>query len=276
MRIGVFKGHSTDARVQSTVESFIKGLVYLGADYFVDIEYRDCDVAVIWGVMSKHATRKTRYRDEVRNAQQNTIVMERGFVRRDIYYSVGWGDTGGRGDYLNANAPSDRWEKLGVELAPWRTNGEAVLICGQIPHDTSVQHVDYIEWLRTTIMEVRRRTGREVIFRKHPLLAYDIGPFEGVTLSTDTLENDFKKAHAVITFNSTAGVEAVVEGIPAFSFDRRSMAYDVTSHDLADLENPLRPDRTAWANALAYSQWSIDEIERGEPWLHLKRRFDAA
>lgn len=274
MRIGVFRGHSTDARVKATVEAFISGLRHLGADFFVDVEYRPCDVAVIWGISSKRAVEKTRYRDVVRASQPNTIVIERGFVDREWHYSVGWGDTGGLGDYCCRGAPGDRWAKLGVELKPWRAEGETVLLCGQIPHDTSVQHVDYVAWLRSAAGELRKYTKRPVVYRKHPLLSYDIGPIEGAVASSDSLDADLARAHVVVTFNSTVGVESVIAGIPTLSFDRRSMAYPVSAHRFADADAPARPERLAWAHELAYSQWHIDEIAVGAPWLHLRRRFE--
>ena len=51
------------------------------------------------------------------------------------------------------------------------------------------------------------------------------------------------------------------------------MVYDITSHDAACIEDPVTPDRSDWAAKIAYKQWHIDEIERGEPWLHLKRKL---
>jgi hypothetical protein len=38
------------------------------------------------------------------------------------------------------------------------------------------------------------------------------------------------------------------------------MAWDVTGHEL---EMPPTPDRTAWAHALAWKQWSREEMESG-------------
>ena len=100
MRIGVFKGYSTDERVKNTIEAFIQGLAYINADYFVATEYEDCDVAVIWGITSNRAFKKTKYRDQIREKQRHTIVIERGFIKRDLCYSVGWRNTGGLGGIL--------------------------------------------------------------------------------------------------------------------------------------------------------------------------------
>jgi len=47
------------------------------------------------------------------------------------------------------------------------------------------------------------------------------------------------------------------------------MAWDVCSHDLSQIVNPLIPDRETWLDRLAYCQWTPEEIESGETWEHL-------
>ncbi len=272
MRLGVFKGYSTDKRVNATVDAFAQGLEHLGENFFVGTEYEPCDVAVIWGITSKRALQNTAYRDAVRQQQNNTICIERGFVNRENYYSVGWYNTGGLGDYFNSDIYSDdRWSKLKVELREWKTTGEVILLCGQVPHDTSVQHIDYRKWLTAAARELLKRSGRKIVFRPHPLFQ-DI-EIEGVERSNRTLIEDFERAFAVVTFNSTTAVDSVIAGIPTYSFDKRSMAYEVTSHSFKTLDNPPTFEREAWANRLAYTQWHIDEIRQGKPWLHLKNRL---
>jgi hypothetical protein len=90
-------------------------------------------------------------------------------------------------------------------------------------------------------------------------------------VSTQPIEEDLKGAHAIVTFNSNAAVDAVIAGIPAFAMDQGSMAWDVTEHDLARIEQPIRPDRDQWAAELAYTQWTQDEMARGWAWHHLFR-----
>ncbi|MGB5325898.1 MAG: hypothetical protein WBN40_10805 [Pseudomonadales bacterium] len=274
MRIGIFTGFSTDSRVRATVESFVEGIRHLEEDFFVAREYQPCDVAVVWGISSKRAIERTAYRDVVRRKQPNTICLERGFVRRDEYYSVGWYNTGGLGDYCVAGeVPCDRWAALGVELQGWQLRDGVLLLCGQVPHDTSVQHIDYPRWLQAAANELRKRTNTEVIYRPHPLFAdLDV---RGVSRSSRTLAEDFRRAKAVITFNSTTAVESVIAGIPTYSFDRRSLAYEVSSHSFKTIEKPPTFAREQWAHRLAYKQWHIDEIACGKPWLHLKRRLQA-
>ena len=108
MKVGVFQGGERDARVLETLEAFKAGLNHLGVEWFSSDRYRPCDVAVVWGITSMRNPH-TNYRDMIRMAQPNTIVLERGFVRRAAYFAAGWGDTGGYADFCNANSPPDRW-----------------------------------------------------------------------------------------------------------------------------------------------------------------------
>jgi hypothetical protein len=43
------------------------------------------------------------------------------------------------------------------------------------------------------------------------------------------------------------------------------LAAPVANLDLAQIENPLRPDRTQWIEQLAHTEWTTAEIESGVP-----------
>lgn len=116
---------------------------------------------------------------------------------------------------------------------------------------------------------IQQVTDREIIFRPHPLAK--MPPIHGLDYSTCPIKEDLDRAYSVVTFNSNTAVEAVMDGIPSFSFDVGSMAYEVTSHNLNTLETPLVFDRQQWANNLAYAQWTLDEMKKGEAWEHLFR-----
>jgi hypothetical protein len=73
-------------------------------------------------------------------------------------------------------------------------------------------------------------------------------------------------AWCVINFNSNPAVNAVLQGVPVF-VDASSMAADVGNMDLSQIENPLRPDRQQWAWDLAHTEWRVDEIALGQPWV---------
>jgi hypothetical protein len=69
-------------------------------------------------------------------------------------------------------------------------------------------------------------------------------------------------AHALVTYNSNAAVDAVLEGVPVFTTEL-SAAAPVGLTDLAQIEHPVRPDRRAWCHHLAYGQFSQAELKDG-------------
>jgi hypothetical protein len=44
----------------------------------------------------------------------------------------------------------------------------------------------------------------------------------------------------------------------------------VANVDLANIENPVMPDRDAWIQRLSMSHWSFDELSNGQCWAHIK------
>jgi len=238
-------------------------------------EYEPSDVAVIFGVHKSKVPRSFP-RGEVFRQQRtknlDVIVLETGYINRgdgeNHHYAAGFNGLNGRADFRNRGMSDDRAKKLGVRLKPWRRDGKHILLCGQVPWDASVdQCPDYVGWLKQVSGQIRYHSNREIRFRPHPLVT--IAPLSGCTYSTAPIGEDFKDCWAVVTYNSNSSVEAVLEGIPAFTFDAGAMAKGVASQWLQELESPYMPSREAWLNDLCYTQWTIEEMRRGEAWGHL-------
>ncbi len=203
----------------------------------------------------------------------------------EIYYEVGYDGIKRNADYCNANSPRDRWDKLGIELKPWRNNGLYILILGQPQNGASSQHVDLPLWYGKTLKQIRSVTKRLVMYRQHPrvkkrqgrqnreqkLIASRFGNASNFKLSKSwLLEDDSRKARVAVVFSSNAGVRTVVEGIPTFVGDPICMAWDVGNKDFSKIENPEYPEREQWAYDLAYAQWNCAEMKSGEAWAHLR------
>ena len=253
-------GAFADGLKRHKVEHFITGLE----------TYRECDVAVVFGIGKKGVPAsypRGRILKEQKKRGLPYVILEKGFLRRDEYFHVGWNGLNGNADFRNTNVYDDRWRKLGIPLETHKSPGSHVLVCGQVPWDASVQHSDHVKWCRDTIIELSDLTSREIRFRPHPALR---GGFDyGLAGSTRTLEDDLRGAWAVVTFNSNAAVEAAIKGIPVFAMDRGSMAYPIANKHLGQIHKPLLPARKMWASRLAYAQWTLDEIASGKTWRHL-------
>lgn len=197
------------------------------------------------------------------------FVLERGYVDdRFRWTSVGLNGLNGRAKFAALDDGGERWNKHFAQLMrPWtcRPDGYA-LIMGQVPSDCAVRDITFGAWVRTTARELMRtRPIERIKFRPHPM-APNVRADVRSTLGA--LADDLSGAEIVVTYNSNSGVDAVLAGVPTVAMDPGSMAYSVTTHRISD--DPIRPDRTAWAHGLAWAQWLPHELESGEAWSRLR------
>lgn len=145
--------------------------------------------------------------------------------------------------------PKDRWRALNIPLAPWSENGRHIVIAK--PSATYDAFHRTHDWLDKTVAELKRHTDRPLVIREK--------------LSTVPLAEELRGAHALVTHQSNAAVEAVIMGCPVF-VDDGSAASLVGKTDIAEIEHPIYPDRKPWLWSLAYSQYSEDELVNGALW----------
>lgn len=248
-------GHWYHERARFTMGALAAGAARLG--YVVRRTsqrdgYVPCDVALMWGA-GKRRFPETLVRDEIVRAHGDRpfVRVERGYVHREEYYSIGLGQLWGRGAYRNDDVGPDRFARLAVELAPCRELRDGyVLIMGQVPWDTQCQHVDLDAWRQgQEQFAARWYPQNPVRYRPHPQV-----------LETRPLAEDLAEARIVLTLNSTSGVDAVLAGAEARASDPGSMIYPA---------GPEPQHRERWAWRLAYCQWTVDEMRRGHPFRHL-------
>ena len=127
-----------------------------------------------------------------------------------------------------------RWDDLGVELQPFRTEGETVIVpqrgIGSKP--TSMP----TNW---TTMALRKHGGR---IRKHP-----------GTRDCVPLEDDLRHCGKVVTWGSGAAVKALALGVPVVSY---------LPNWVAEQDN-TEAGRLAMFRRLAWAQWRLEEIASG-------------
>jgi hypothetical protein len=112
-----------------------------------------------------------------------------------------------------------------------------------------------LDWLETTLAQLRSVTDRPIIVREKPKPGEDVVP----------LPEALRTAHALVTHSSNVAIEAACLGTPVF-VSPSSAAAPIGRTDLADLEKPVYPDRTPWLAHLAYNQFSFEEICDGTAW----------
>lgn len=147
------------------------------------------------------------------------------------------------------DVPKDRWMELRIPVADWAENGRHIVIAK--PSATYDDFHRTHDWLEKTVEELKRHTDRPLVIREK--------------LSPVPLADELRGAHALVTHQSNAAVEAVIMGCPVF-VDEGSAAVLVGKTDLAEIERPIYPNRKAWLCSLAYSQYSEDELVNGALW----------
>ena len=153
--------------------------------------------------------------------------------------------------------PSDRWNQLGLEVAN-RRRGSTILIVAPDEKPCKFYDIELDAWLAQTVATIKQHTDRPIVVRERNRSRMD--------RKTNRVEKALDDVHAVVTFNSIAGTEAILAGVPVFAMAPSNAARPVSNTDLTKIDNPWWPDCDqilAWAYHLAYAQFHIDEFKNG-------------
>jgi len=234
------------------------------------------------------------------------LVLESAVFRRGIstklhgvpnVMRLGWNHYNASGEFNNKNSPPDRWHKLkdlqGLEILPWKEREGNILIILQKENDSSLANLnaEYSEGqmglYRKVLKEIRELTDNPVVIRPHflykdrtkipeELLDENITISKNLKSSSTSfggegLDKDLSEARCVIGYNSNTLIETTLLGIPTITLDPLSHAYKVSHHSFTDYwDNYRRFERDQWAWDLSYMQWTLEEINNGTAWGHLK------
>lgn len=254
--------------------------------YRVMSHYENYDVAVIWSVLwnGRMAQNKTVW-EQNRLLDRPVIVLEVGGIKRGTTWKVGLNGITKDAYFGNATRSSNRAKRFGLELKPWRTEGEYILICGQ--HDKSLQWAGMppmSQWVQKTITEIQQYTNRPIIFRPHPRcpLPHIEHEFKNVlrqdprklTGTYDDFDMKFDNIWATVSWSSNPGIHSIINGVPAF-VGPSSLAWNVANASLEDIENPHMGARQEWLEEYAHTEHTIDEIAQGIPLNHLLNQLSS-
>jgi hypothetical protein len=221
------------------------------------------DLVVFWG---------HKRPDIIRN-QKLYLVMERAYIgERHHWLSLGYNGLNGNANFYNDGITDmTRFNTHFKEyLEPWKENisDKPVLLIGQVPGDASHRHVNIHNWYVSTVSHFKKMK-KEVLFRPHPLDKTVLN-VPGVKQDTSpSLEIALDTCSCCVTFSSNSGVISALKGIPTIAIDNISMAKEVASRTLDNIE--YMPNRNNWCAKMAYTQWLPEELESGIAWNHLKQ-----
>jgi hypothetical protein len=289
----------------NTLKYFVEGVNAVGDEGIIEtgMNYQPSDVAVILGWVHEHGKTAAhlQFRQHILNGQLaaggRTIIADSNlFLYKNKENPGYWlrysydGIFANTGEYCNVDPDPDRWATIqaqcGVQIKPWRTAGNHILLCLQRDGGWSMAGWDVVDWAIKTIVEIRKYSDRPIRIRSHPgdkravkycdrLLKLCQGrrltKIE-VSRADASLTQDFVNCWAVVNHNSSPGVAAAIEGIPIFLTDpERSQARDVATLSLNRMENPFMPDRVAWIQQISQFHWSHQELQLGKCWEHMKK-----
>ena len=255
-----------------------------------------CDVALIQGFVHEHGKsaphlqlRQNAVDLQVRTNKRSLIVDSNLFLYADktnrlhyLRYSFD-GVFPTTGFYFDKDIDPTRWEQisrdLGISLKPWRTQGNHILICLQRNGGWSMRGLDVIQWMNSTILEIRRYSKRPIVVRPHPgdkkINGYLKVNHKSVSISTKTdLREDLHNAWATVVYNSSPSVASIIEGVPAFLTDpqpQHSQSTPVANTDISRIEDPLLVDRQLWIERLSMCHWKFDELKSGAAWKFFRK-----
>jgi capsule polysaccharide export protein KpsC/LpsZ len=204
-------------------------------------------------------------------------------AHKEGYNQAGWEQIGWVPPF---DCPPDRFEALGLHLMEKRVGYKqdtrvnnpvgSILVAGQVGQDA--QHgcssKELSAWLSRRLAKLQRAdrslSKAPVVFRPHPNQPKAELP-QGVVHQrqlpaqvslTDAIDN----ARLVLTYNSTAGVDAMLRGVPVVSHQRAHYH----KHAVEDYATRMR-----YLSRLAYAQWNLQEFESGEALDFLLQHHDS-
>lgn len=235
----------------------------------------DTEVAATFGVKGKSRV----ILSEHLAMRRSTLLFDKGYTRAK--------GEGGHTEYsrisVNAFSPArymmqetrsrDRFKRLHIKLEPRTQLGSHVLVCGSSDKYHEFHKLPSCEaWASRLIGQLSKLTKRQIVYRPKP--GTGMKPLPGALYSSgnSTMAHALRDCYCVVTHGATAAMDAVFAGVPAIVLGE-SVASPVSGTDFATIDDLFWPDeglRARWANAMAYTQWTTDELRSGEAWGHLR------
>lgn len=208
--------------------------------------------------------------EPLRQRGSDVMVIERGYIgdRLGKWSSLMMNGLNGRAGFpVTPNDNGARFDQHHSDLyKPWNPDGDYILLIGQVDGDAALQGKDMQRWYESKAKEIHA-TGQRVIFRQHPgeKARGLMRSVKHAEISNRSLDEDIENSRLVVTWNSNTAVDAMLAGKPVVCEDKGSMAWAVSCGNTVQQWQTNEPDnRKHWANALAWCQWTIEEIANGD------------
>lgn len=255
-----------------------------------------CDVALIQGFVHEHGktlphlTLRKNVIDYQRQRKARSLIVDSnlflyadpGNAQHYLRYSFD-GVFPNTGFYFDLDVDPQRWQSisknLGINLKPYRSVGNHILICLQRHGGWSMRGLHTAEWLDQTILQLRQYSQRPIVVRAHPgdkkiQKMLKITDKNTVLSTRPNLQADLQNAWATVVYNSSPSVASTIEGVPTFLTDphpEHSQSYPVANLDICKIESPELKERQTWIEKLSMCHWNFQELKSGEAWNHFRK-----
>lgn len=194
------------------------------------------------------------------------VLIDKGYARKGFmrvtvneFHPLKW--------LATADPPADRLLATGWNPASYGygEGGDHVLLDALSGKYCHWMQMDRFAWIADTIRAIRSVTDMPILFRPRP--SHNPAPPvpEGTILDEGPLADSLAKAAFVVSHGGNLGCDAVIAGRPHVALGP-SPALCLSSKSLEVEVLPTEAQRHRWMKALAYCQYSMDEIADGTMW----------
>ena len=236
-------------------DAFKRGLERIGYRVLPvpEIRPRPGDLLVIWNRQPTHELLAKRFEA----AGATVIVTENGYVGADDsgqhLFALALNHHNGAGRWPDGGP--ERWQVLGIELAPWRPLGANVAVLAQ----RGIGELGVAmprSWPADIERRLRAASKWPVKMRLHP----------GNAGAGRPLTEDLHDCRCAVTWGSSAALKALVVGVRVVAELPKWIGAAACGGTVAE---PACGDRETMFKRLAWAQWSAAELGSGEPFKRL-------
>jgi hypothetical protein len=255
-------------------EMMMRGAISRGIDAVVQSSRSftgkpDARVALFYGLSEGLYSAFRAYRD---TSGCRVVFVDLGYwarhklTRWDGYHKIVLGDRHPTAYFQGKPRPADRIAEHKLEIKPWRKSGDGhIIIAGMSAKAAAAEGFAAESWERETAARLSALTDRRIIYRPKPNWS-GAKPIKGTVMDSRTpLDVALRDAYAVVTHHSNVAIDALIAGVPCVCpFGAASV---LSAHSIEQINNlPMHGDRAQFAADLAYTQYSIDEMQSGIAW----------
>jgi len=231
-------------------DAFRSGLKHCGFEVCVRIADPDPgDLVLVWNRYGETHHEGRRFE----KAGARVLVAENGYCGRDwrggIWYAIAHNWHNGRGSWF-VGGP-ERAHAQFDEPEPWAPGTGPVLVLGQ--RGIGAEPVVAPNGWFAGVLRSLQANGVPVVFRDHP----------GRDPDTDGLARALYGARAAVTWTSSAGLRAILAGVPCYHGLPQWIAAPAAVPFATPLPPPFLGDRWPMLERLAWAHWELSEIASG-------------